>query len=220
MSAEEQRFSPKARSAARKRVLQALYQWQLTGQDIQLIESQFLAEQTLENDQAIENEPDTENELDMRQVDIPYFQRLLQGIAQLVEQLDTAFAPFLDRSSSQLDPIELAILRIGSYELTHCPDIPFKVVISEAIELAKQFGATQSYKYVNGILDRLAHPNKKKPHYRNKTRAGNVDKQVHIKKTSPKKLFLKGDRAMPKQVAQAINLEKNNVPPPSEKSPS
>ncbi len=172
----KQKFSPKARSAARQRVLQALYQWQLTGQDIQLIESQFIDDPAIENEQAIENEPDTENDLDMRQADIPYFQRLLQGIPEHVEQLDTAFAPFLDRSISRIDPIELAILRIGCYELTHSPDIPFKVVISEAVELAKQFGATQSYKYVNGILDKLARPDKSRPHYRNKTRAGNVDK--------------------------------------------
>ena len=64
---------------------------------------------------------------------------------------------FLDRSIIQLDPIELAILRIGCYELIFCSDIPFKVVINEAVELAKQFGAEQSHRYVNGILDKLAH---------------------------------------------------------------
>jgi len=133
------KFSPKARSAARQRALQALYQWQLTQQDLQLIDTQFLEEQQMD------------------QVDIPYFKKLLHGIPQQIEKLDSAFAPFLDRSPTQLDPIELAILRIGCYELTYCPKIPFKVVINEAVELAKKFGAEKSHKYVNGILDKLAH---------------------------------------------------------------
>ena len=135
----KQRFSPKARSAARLRALQALYQWQMSGQNIDLILQQFLDEE------------------DMNQVDIPYFKRLLHGIHQEVNQLDTIFSPFLDRDLNQIDPIELAILRIGCYELKQCPDIPFKVVINEGVELAKQFGADKSHKYVNGILDKIAH---------------------------------------------------------------
>jgi len=134
----KQKFSPKARSAARQRALQALYQWQLTQQDIQLINTQFLEEQ------------------EMGKVDIPYFKKLLHDIPQQLEQLDTAFTPFLDRSLTQLDPVELTILRIGCYELTYCPKIPFKVVINEAVELAKKFGAEKSHKYINGILDKLA----------------------------------------------------------------
>jgi N utilization substance protein B len=134
------RFSPKARSAARQRALQALYQWQLSGQDIDLILQQFL-----------------DDEEDMNQVDVPYFKRLLHGIHEEVKQLDTTFSKFLDRGLSQIDPIELAILRIGCYELKQCPDIPFKVVINEGVELAKQFGAEMSHKYVNGILDKIAH---------------------------------------------------------------
>ncbi len=133
------RFSPKARSAARSRALQALYQWQLSGQNIDLILQQFLDEE------------------DMNKVDIPYFKRLLYGIHQEVNQLDIIFSPFLDRDLNQIDPIELAILRIGCYELKQCPDIPFKVVINEGVELAKQFGADKSHKYVNGILDKIAH---------------------------------------------------------------
>jgi len=135
----KQKFSPKARSAARQRVLQALYQWQLTQQDIQLIDTQFLEEQ------------------EMGQVDIPYFKKLLHDIPQQLDKLDTAFTPFLDRSITQLDPVELTILRIGCYELNYCPNIPFKVVINEAVELAKKFGAEKSHKYVNGILDKLVH---------------------------------------------------------------
>ncbi|MEN8215446.1 MAG: transcription antitermination factor NusB [Pseudomonadota bacterium] len=141
----KQKFSPKARSKARQRVLQALYQWQLTGQDkdIELILQQFLDDE------------------EMRKVDLSYFDSLLRNIHQVVNKLDTAFAPFLDRSISQLDPIELAILRIGCYELNYCPDLPFKVVINEAVELAKKFGAEKSHKYVNGILDKLARHNLK-----------------------------------------------------------
>ncbi len=136
------KFSPKARSTARQRILQALYQWQLTGQDPQLIESQFLDE--------------AYDEQDMHQADISYFKRLLHNIPPALNQLDMAFTPFLDRGIKQLDPIELAILRIGCYELKYCPDIPFRVVINEAVELAKKYGAEQSHKYINGILDKLA----------------------------------------------------------------
>lgn len=138
-SIEREKFSPYARSAARQRTLQALYQWQFTGQATQVIETQFLEEQ------------------EMSKVDIPYFQKLLHNIPKHVNQLDAAFTPFLDRHIAQLDPIELAILRIGCYELTYCQDVPFKVVINEAVELAKRFGAEQSHKYINGILDKLAH---------------------------------------------------------------
>ncbi|GEM_PF-48996 len=146
----KQSFSPKARRAARQRVLQALYQWQLTGQAIEIIESQFLVEM---------NEigsPFSDEEQDINQADIPYFKRLLNGISQQTIQLEQMFIRFLDRDITVLDPIELAILRIGSYELIYCPDVPFKVAINEAVELAKKFGAEQSHKYVNGILDKLA----------------------------------------------------------------
>lgn len=134
-----QKFSPQARSAARQRVLQALYQWQMTGQNIATIENQFLDEE------------------DMRRADIPYFQQLLHDIPAYVDTLDNLFSQLLDRKVVHLDPIELAILRIGCYELRYCPDIPWRVAINESVELAKKFGAEQSHKYVNGILDKVAH---------------------------------------------------------------
>jgi N utilization substance protein B len=138
MTTERPKFSPKARTAARQRVLQALYQWQFTDLPVEVIELQFLEEQ------------------DMRKVDLPYFKKLLYGVTEQVKGLDKAFTPLLDRELSQVDPIELAILRIGCYELIYChQDIPFKVAITEAIELAKMFGAEQSHKYVNGVLDKL-----------------------------------------------------------------
>ncbi len=138
MLVKRKKFSPHARSAARQRVLQAIYQWQLTGLDTLKIESQFFDEQ------------------DMDKADAPYFKTLLHGIALQVENLDVVFTPFIDRNITQLDPVELAILRIGCYELKYCRDIPYRVVINEAVELAKKFGATQSHKYVNGILDQVA----------------------------------------------------------------
>jgi transcription antitermination protein NusB len=146
----KQKFSPKARHAARQRVLQALYQWQLTGQAIEIIESQFLVDMN-QTDLSFSEEEVQEVIL----ADLPYFKRLLNGITQQVTQLDQLFRKFLDRDINVLDPIELAILRIGCYELNYCPDVPFKVAINEAVELAKKFGAEQSHKYVNGILDKL-----------------------------------------------------------------
>ncbi|MCK5717367.1 MAG: transcription antitermination factor NusB [Thiomargarita sp.] len=138
----KKRFSPKARSAARQCILQALYQWQLTGLNTKLIEMQFLSEE-----EALDN---------MYQADIEYFTRLLKDIPLQLKQLDTKIVPLLDRSLLQVDPIELAILRIGCYELTFCQEIPFKVVINEAVELAKKFGAAKSHKYINSILDKIA----------------------------------------------------------------
>jgi N utilization substance protein B len=135
------KISPGARSVARQRALQALYQWQFTQQELALIESQFLEETKME----------------MHKVDLAYFKKLLYEIPKNIAQLDASFSPLLDREITQLDPIELTILRIGCYELTFGKDIPFKVVINEAIELAKQFGAEQSHKYVNSILDKFAH---------------------------------------------------------------
>lgn len=133
----------KARRMARQRALQALYQWQLTEQDVYDIENQFLSEQ------------------DIQKMDIDHFQTLLRGILQHVKPLDNIFTPFLDREIVQLDPVELATLRIGCYELLYCPDVPWRTAINEAVDLAKMFGATESHKYINGILDKVAHNRQK-----------------------------------------------------------
>ena len=127
------------RSRARRAVLQALYQWQLSGQSPSEVEAQFVAEQPLKH------------------VDLDYFQLLLRNIPVHLNELDETLSPSLDRPVSQLDPIEKAILRIGTFELVHRLEIPWRVVINEAVELAKSFGAEQSHKYVNGILDKVAH---------------------------------------------------------------
>lgn len=138
MNNSSQRPSPAARRKARRFTVQALYQWQMTGANIGEIETQFR----------------TDN--DMCKTDVTYFHELLHEIPKCVNELDETFRPLLDREIKDLDRVELAILRIGTYELSRRPDVPFKVAINEGIELAKYFGATESHKYVNGILDKVA----------------------------------------------------------------
>jgi len=126
------------RTRARRAALQALYQWQLTGEDPREVVAQFVSERP------------------MGDVDLEYFHLLLESIPAELEALDHALAPKLDRPLAQLDPVERAILRIGAFELAFRPDVPWRVVINEAIELAKVFGAEQSHRYINGVLDRIA----------------------------------------------------------------
>lgn len=126
------------RSRARQYALQALYQWQVSGQDVAEIESQFLEDENL------------------AKADVGLFVDLLHGIPGNTRELDTALAPLLDRPVAQVDPVERAVLRIGAFELAHHLDIPYRVVINEAVELAKIFGAEQGHRYVNGVLDKLA----------------------------------------------------------------
>lgn len=126
------------RSASRSFALQASYQWQMNQSPVNEIEAQF----------AVEN--------DLSACDSMYFRELIQGVTSAAKELDALFEPLLDRSLSELDPIELTILRISSFELSKRLDVPYRVVINEGVELAKSFGATESHKYVNGILDKLA----------------------------------------------------------------
>jgi transcription antitermination factor NusB len=126
------------RRSARRFALQALYQWTMAGASANEIEAQF----------RVDN--------DMSRTDLPLFSELLRGVSSGSTELDAAFRPFLDRPLSDLDPVELSVLRIGAYELIHRPQVPYRVVINESVELAKVFGATESHKYVNGILDKLA----------------------------------------------------------------
>lgn len=127
-----------ARRKARRFATQALYQWQMTRDSLSGIEAQFR----------------TDN--DMRKTDVAYFQEILHGVPQCIDDLDAAFKPFLDRDVNDLDQVERAILRLSTYELLKRVDVPYRVVINEGIELAKMFGATESHKYVNGILDKVA----------------------------------------------------------------
>jgi len=139
-AAESTKTRSGSRSEARRRALQALYQWELGGESAAAIEREFFANE----------------ERDMQRADAGYFHTLVYGVIDRAEELDAALTPALDRSLAGLDPVERMVLRIGVYELSHCPDVPVRVVINEAIELAKVFGAEQGHKYINGVLDRLA----------------------------------------------------------------
>jgi len=128
----------KARSLARKRAVQALYMWEMTGVDLSTIDQQFLLEH------------------DMSKVDVKYFQELLHEIPARIDTIDDNIHEFLDRPFNEIDPVERAVMRLGVYELQFRLDIPYRVVINEAVELAKVFGAEEGYKYVNSILDGAA----------------------------------------------------------------
>ena len=126
------------RRKARHYSMQALYQWHMAGAAVSDIEAEFRAD------------------YDFSHVDLEYFQDLLHGVPACVDELDDALAPMLDRKVDDLDPIERTLLRMGMYELTRRIDVPYKVVINEEVALAKKFGATDSHKYVNGVLDKAA----------------------------------------------------------------
>jgi N utilization substance protein B len=130
--------STRARSIARKLAMQALYQWQLTQQSAAEIQKQF-----------------RESE-ESAGVDREHFEQLVGGCIDGHEALAAALQPFLDRPLDQLDPVETAILMIGMFELQQRLDIPYRVVINEAVDLCKRFGATDAHKYVNAVLDRAA----------------------------------------------------------------
>jgi N utilization substance protein B len=123
---------------ARQRAVQALYMWQMSGNDLADIDQQIMQDQN------------------MNKVDLEYFRELLHKIPVHVEELGIQLAPYLNRSLNELDPVELAVLRVATYELLHRPDVPYRVVINEAVNQAKTFGASDSHKFVNGVLDELA----------------------------------------------------------------
>jgi N utilization substance protein B len=137
--AHPQGIDPAARSRARRRALQALYAWQMSGSSSRAVIEQFRHEQ------------------DMQVADLEYFEDLVRGVDAHRVELDAALAPFLDRGIEQVDPIERATLRLGAYELKYRPDVPYRVVLNEAIELVKRFGSEHGHTYVNGVLDKLAH---------------------------------------------------------------
>jgi N utilization substance protein B len=126
------------RRKARHYGMQALYQWHMAGASLSDIEAEFRAE------------------YDFSHVDLEYFQALLHQVPATVDELDAAIEPLLDRKLDELDPIERTLLRMGMYELTSRIDVPYKVVINEEVALAKKFGATDSHKYINGVLDKAA----------------------------------------------------------------
>jgi N utilization substance protein B len=127
-----------ARSRARRRALQALYAWQMSGSRMNAVIEQFRHEQ------------------DMEVADLEYFEDLLNGVERHVDELDHDLTPFIDREVAQIDPIERAALRLAAYELKFRQDVPYRVIINEAIEVTKRFGADHGHSYVNGVLDKLA----------------------------------------------------------------
>lgn len=138
-SGKKGRKKPASRRQARRLALQALYQWQLAEGSLTSIEMEFREDN------------------DMAKVDQDYFCDLLHRVPTQISRLDEAITPLLDRTLDELTPIELTILRMGTYELLERADVPYKVIINEGVDLAKTFGATDGHKYVNGILDKLAH---------------------------------------------------------------
>lgn len=129
---------PSARRRAREFVLQALYQWQIAGQSIPEIEKQFAEAEGFSK------------------ADGPFFSGLFRGASAQAESTEAALQPHLDRAWGEVSPVERGILLLAGYELISAHDVPYRVVINEAIELAKSYGGTDGHKYVNGVLDKLA----------------------------------------------------------------
>lgn len=142
-----------ARSRARRLAMQGLYEWQVSDNVPQDILNGYRQQRQQE----------------IKDADVEYFQTLLFGVPDHLQELDEALSPYVSRPLKEVDPIELAILRLATYELVFRLDVPYRVVINEAVELAKVFGAEAGHKFVNGILDKLAanlrsaEANKRKP---------------------------------------------------------
>ena len=136
-------FAPKAHPSRRhtSRVLsiQALYAWQMSGNALARVMEDILIDRE-----------------DTFPIDLPYYKTLVMEVAHNLKVIDDTFRSYLDRDLDKMTPIELAILRLGTYELLHQLDIPYRIVINEAIELAKKFGAQSSHKYINGVMDKAA----------------------------------------------------------------
>jgi N utilization substance protein B len=130
-------MKPSERRKARRLAVQAIYSWQLSDNNVADVEHEFLTEQSLDG------------------VDVAYFRELLAGVTAKAAQIDELLKPHLDRDFSEVSPVEKAIVRLATFELTFKKDVPFKVAINEGIELAKAFGADDSHKFVNGLLDKI-----------------------------------------------------------------
>ncbi|WP_081616898.1 MULTISPECIES: transcription antitermination factor NusB [unclassified Thioalkalivibrio] len=127
-----------ARSVARRRAMQALYSWQMTAAEPKDILAEFRDDE------------------EHAKADAEYFREILIGVTRNREALDARMEPYLGRPLDQLDPVERALLWLGQWELAERIDVPYRVVINEAVDLAKRFGAEQSHRYINGVLDRLS----------------------------------------------------------------
>ena len=139
MSTPSPAISKRARIKARRNTVQALYQCFLTGKGVSDVIAEFES-----------------NKQTLAKTDVDYFKLLLRGTMKCNDELDAQISKLLDRPVDELDAIERAILHIGCYELKYSIEIPWRVVVNESIELAKLFGAEESHKYINGILDKVA----------------------------------------------------------------
>ena len=126
------------RVRARRCAVQALYQWQMTAQQPPDIIKEFVADRELVN------------------VDMEYFEQLVREVPRHFDALKNDLDACLDREWTKLDPVERSVLLIGAYEMRHCLEMPFRVVINEGVELCKMFGTAEGHRYINGVLDRLA----------------------------------------------------------------
>jgi N utilization substance protein B len=131
-------IDPVTRARARRRALQAVYAWQMSGGLVEQVIAQFAHEQAHEI------------------ADLEYFDDLVRGVVKHRASLDEALVGYLDRPVEEVDPIERAVLRLSAYELIHRLDVPYRVVLNEAIEIAKRFGSEHGHTYVNGVLDKAA----------------------------------------------------------------
>jgi len=129
---------PKEKQKARRMLLQALYSWDVGGTDLVDIEAEF----------------HTDN--DMSKVDTALFHTILFGVPKNLAQIDGTYSSYLDRENKQLDPVSRAVLRLSSYDMVFSIDVPYKVVINEGVNLAKTYGPTDAYKFINGVLDKVA----------------------------------------------------------------
>lgn len=139
---ENNAVNPLARRSARHYALQAMYQWHIGGASMRDIEAEFIRYQ-----------------ID-KKLDLIYFQDLIHGVSEHLNAIDKEIKPFIGRPFHEIDPIELAVLRLATYELIKRPDVPYRVIINEALELTKKFGSVEGYKFVNGILDKIAKKNR------------------------------------------------------------
>lgn len=139
MSSPQKGHTAATRRMARHYTMQALYQWKMGGNSVNSIEAEF----------RVDN--------DMTNVDVEYFHEILHGVPEHLSDIEAAFEPFLvERSLLELDPVTQALLRMATYELKFRIDVPYKVIINEAVALAKKFGAEDSHKFINGVLDKTA----------------------------------------------------------------
>ncbi|HNW61685.1 MAG TPA: transcription antitermination factor NusB [Piscinibacter sp.] len=129
---------PSARRRSREAALQGLYEWLIGGGDAGVIDAHMREQEGFS------------------EVDAAHFDALLHGCIAEAADIDALLARHVDRKTTELSPVEHGVLMIGTYELKHCIDVPYKVAINEAVELAKNFGGTDGHKYVNGVLDKAA----------------------------------------------------------------